>query len=80
MRTSYLRIILHNEVDPNDKEDENEAQLKKDEEIEKSKQFQIELDRQEAEKREKEATEATLKALWPQWTVERIQNEVIKNF
>lgn len=77
--TSSLNIVSQPEVDPNDKEAVKEAQVKKNEEIERMKQFQIEFNRQEVEKREKEATEATLKALWPQWIVERIQDKAIKN-
>lgn len=47
--------------------------------MERNKQLRIELDIQDAEIREKEATDATLKALCPEWRVARIQHGAIKN-
>lgn len=52
-------------IDPGDLE----AEKKKDEELERMKQLQIELNQQEAEKRDKEVVEARLKALCPEWNV-----------
>lgn len=51
--TNYMRIVSHNETNPSDTRAEKADQLKKDEELERMMQLQIELDRQDAYKREK---------------------------
>lgn len=63
--TSSVKIVSFKDVDPNDNDVEKEAKLKKEMKLKGTRQLQIELDRQDAEKRDKEETQATLKALWP---------------
>ncbi|CAI9261190.1 unnamed protein product [Lactuca saligna] len=66
------------QVGPKEVEVVKEEQKKKDEELERLKLYQDEFNRIEGKKRDKEAIEATLRILWLEWTMKRMQDVAIK--
>lgn len=66
-----IKILIPKEIDSNDDKAEGD-------ENDKLKWYQYELNLIEAEKRDGEETEAFLKLMWLDWTIERIQDVEIK--
>lgn len=58
---------------------EVEAPKKRDEELDQLNQIRINLDQQDVENKILEAMEAMIRSLWPTWTIDRMQEEAIKN-
>ncbi|CAI9261191.1 unnamed protein product [Lactuca saligna] len=75
---SCFLIVVPKEVGPKEVEVVKEEQKKKDEELERLKLYQDEFNRIEGKKRDKEAIEATLRILWLEWTMKRMQDVAIK--